>query len=198
MILHLTRYTARLALKINEIVYNHQVTSPDQLRLLIVPGEFNNECRKPRTMGSPWFLSGCWPFHPTGVDLANPRLPDFPMLGYDGFDIDSEGCIVFNFDDRLWKLPDGRYTGFLIIKPVRPPINLPSQVNKLQPLYTAQSHYTFDHRLEPCGFNRVEFKEPEPLCILSSFDIDLGPRCAEHMVSQAKVIFTRGDCFNDS
>ena len=189
MILFISRYTARLALKIQELVSSSQLTDAVNLQLLILPGEINEEC-KVNVMGSPWFLKGCWPFHPTDVDLANPKLPDFPVLAYDGFDTDEEGRVVFLLDEKLWSLPDGRYTGILRIKPTNPPINFPQNIPKMEHIYTAQSHYTWEHRLEPCNFVASEFKTPSPICVLTTFDIDLGPQCAQHMVSQAVATLT--------
>lgn len=196
MILTITRYTAQLALKIEELVSHSQLTDANNLQLLIIPGEINDTCGcKPLTMGSPWLLHGCWPYHPTDVDVANPQLPDFPTLAYDGFDVDEEGRIVFHFDDRLWELPDGRYTGILRIKPILPPINLPQNIPKLDSLYTAQSHYTAEHRIEPCNFvaGNSQFTLP-PTCVLATFDIDLVPHCAQHMISQVNVVMTQTSC----
>ena len=194
MILPITRYTAQLAFKLQDFITCGTLTD---LQLLIMRGEWNEECGcKENYMGSPLYLHGCWPFHPTDVDLANPIQPDFPVLVYDSFDVDEEGRVVFNFDDRLWELPDGRYTGVLRVRPVNPPINLPQNIPKLEPLYSAQSYYTLAHRLMPCGYEppTTTCTPADPVCILTTFDIDLQAHCAQHMVSQVNVIMTRTAC----
>lgn len=194
MILPISRYTGRIALKIHEVIHNNYVSDFRQLQLLIMPGEINDERRCVRVMGSPWYLHGCWPFHPTEVDTANHPRPDFPVIAYDAFDSDDEGRVVFSLDQRLWDLPDGRYTGIIRMKPIKPPINFPENIKRLQHIYTAQSHYTLEHRLTPCNYVPEPLQPVQEVCNLLTFDIDLGPQCAEHMVSQANVSFVRTDC----
>lgn len=199
MIVYLTRYTTRLAVRLRTTTDGAQLTDWQQLQLIIMP--------RPRcwTGGSPWILTGCWPFHPTGIDVANPPLPDFPAIVMDAFDTDEEGRIVFILDKRVHELPNGRYFGLLRIHPHNVPINIAAldrqkyhdHVPWAQQGRGAAITYnreTQSNRMVPCNGERLFHKPPRPCCDLFSFDIELGPECAQHMVDQAVVEFARSTC----
>lgn len=203
MIVTLTRYTTRLAVRIKNLLDGGQLVHWQELQLVIAPGEDeHNDCHQG---GSPWVLCGCWPFHPTGVDVANPSPHDFPALTLDAFETDDEGRVVFVLDKRFHKLPNGRYTGILRVHPHTPPINLvphkPSpSVLKPIPIPSgygvgrgSQVHYERCGKA-PCGPLCAPPPPPRHACILARFDIDLGPECAQHMVDQCALEFTRNDC----
>lgn len=213
MILSLTRNTTRLALRVKDVVQGWQLYDWRDLRLIIAPGQLNREdgggccwdncCDCCDPMGSPWYLSGCWPFHPTGVDVANPsRYFDFPSIILDAFETDDEGRIVFLLDKRVHSLPNGRYTGILQRHAHALPINVPatdSVASNQHPLPAplslgAMIHYEPQGTMAPCN-QTVTFDPPrQDACILAMFDIDLGPECAQHMVDQMAVEFRRDDC----
>ncbi len=204
MILNLTRYTTRLALRIKNLMDYRQVTDWHMLQLVISPGEDNKECC--HVGGSPWVLTGCWPFHPTGIDVANPPHFDFPAIILDAFDADDEGRIVFRLDERVHSLPNGRYTGQIRVHPHTPPINLDpiaqlkvrAKNNIPMPYIGRGAAITYTDM----GEQRECEESPYPLppkpkvqcCVLASFDIDLGPECAQHIVDQCSVEFTRSSC----
>lgn len=154
MIVSLSRYTSRLAVALESPADNARLMDWRHLQLLVMPPP------PPKGVpGSPWFLWGCWPFHPTGVDMSNPPRPDFPVICIDAFDCDTEGRIVFILDRRIHDLKPGRYQGEIRVHPHAAPINLPEQKFHVRTLYR--------------------------------FDIDLGPECAEHIVSQCVINFRR-------
>lgn len=194
MILSLTRYTARLALRIKNTKDLGQTTDWKQLQLVIQPPPLRKGCH---VGGSPWYLYGCWPFHPTGIDLANPHVPDFPAIAIDAFEADEEGRIVFILDHRVHDLPNGRYMGTVRIRSVTPPINIPLPRRVIPGHLGAASRYTEDRYLTPCDAPPPVLIEPTPACDLFTFDIDLGPECAQHMVDQASVDMVRSSCGDD-
>lgn len=204
MIVSITRYTTRLALRVRNLVNGGQIKSWQELQLIIAPSEdrYANCCHQG---GSPWFLTGCWPFHPTGVDLANPKPFDFPAIVLDAFDADADGRIVFLLDKRFHLLPDGRYIGILRVHPHTPPINLqPREAPRdpCEPLMPpgfydmggAQVRYSEEKRLKPCKPGLHPPHRPHHCCNLAVFDIDLGPECAQHMIDQCAVDLERDFC----
>ncbi len=196
MILYLAQGMSSLALRIKETNRQNQLTDWRQLQLLIQPGESRvQECY----MGSPWVLTGCWPGHRTGVDIANYR-PDFPTICYNAEELDPDGRVVFRFDQKLWCLPPGRYLGSIRTYSHGnsgwvPPFNLEHNMSReALPKETVlpdgyQSEGCF-WQPECCPPPRV----PTPCCILARFDIDLGPACHEHMIDQAAVDYAVITC----
>lgn len=193
MILSLTRYTTRLALRVKNLIDYGQLTDWHALQLVIMPGEERrSSCH---VGGSPWVLTGCWPFHPTGIDVANPPRPDFPAIVLDAFDSDDEGRIVFQLDQRVHMLPNGRYTGLLRIHPHTPPINLDAIARlKVRAPLGAAVRYDNDGTIVPCEDKLVPMPPKQEACVLARFDIDLGPECAQHMVDQCAVELARPLC----
>lgn len=55
-----------------------------------------------------------------------PIEPAIPTLSYPAFETDDDGRIVFFFDDKLWKLPSGRYIAQITANriPVSNPIDI--------------------------------------------------------------------------
>ena len=192
MIVSLTRYTTRLALRIRTTTDGAYLTDWRKLQLVISP---NRHCK---CNGSPWFLSGCWPFHPTGVDVANSVPPDFPAIVIDAFEQDAEGRIVFPLDQRVHSLPNGRYHGTVRAHEHTLPINIAAilygrEQKDLQ--RGASVQYRTDGQQTPCDENPpLKEPQPAPCCNLVSFDIDLGPECAQHMIDQCAVEFAYNDC----
>lgn len=195
MIVTLTRYMTRLALRIRNSNNSDQLTDWQNLQLVIAPMPPQKGCH---VGGSPWFLHGCWPFHPTDVDLANPRLPDFPAIVMDAFETDAEGRVVFLMDRRVHELPNGRYLGTVRAHAHTPPINLPTAQKPAawEPMGAA-THYDADHVRVPCDPVAPIFSPHAPACDLYTFEIDLGPECAQHIVDQAVVDLARSDCGDD-
>lgn len=186
MILYLTQGARTLALRLRETGSFNPVTSWCDIQLLISPGQYDNQCGP---NGSPWILHGCWPFHPTEVDLANPHY-DFPTIVYPAVDLDEDGRIVFHLDERLDNLPAGRYSGILRQAPMSglkfEPISLrvgPKQPERGIPLMY-QPEAACDIKF-PDG--PVQHEPPKKCCVLAKFDIDLGPACVDHMIDQIKV-----------
>ena len=206
MIVSLTRYTARLALRVKNLLDRGQLIDWRHLQLIIAPpSDKRFECGG----GSPWILCGCWPYSPTGVDIANPPPPDFPAFVLDAFETDDEGRIVFLLDHRFHTLPFGRYMGILRVHPHTPPINAvrpqpgppppkPCSNGVVVPPgygigFPSQVRYGPHGRdyCEPCP---VPPPPPPKCCTLAEFDIELGPECAQHMVDQCVLTFERTDC----
>jgi hypothetical protein len=191
---------ASLALRVKEIGGQRQVTSWQELQLLIQPGQagVDQMC----FMGSPWILTGCWPGHRTGVDVANFR-PDFPTICYNAHELDADGRVVFLLDNKLWCLPMGRYHGVLRVWPHLPsrPWGLPYNVTHDLSREALPKHVVVPEEFRSgtvdCPFR---FPEPEPCppkpecCILAEFDIDLGPQCHDHVIDQVSVEYTKNFC----
>lgn len=197
MILTLTRYTTRLALRVKSILDLAQVTDWRNLQLVITPPhECPNSCHVP---GSPWILTGCWPFHPTGIDLANPPVPDFAPIVLDAFETDDHGRVVFIIGERVWNLPSGRYGGILRVHPHKLPINIAAAIKRSQIApRPAGASVRYDNGFKhPCDMEPMEVVPRQRVCELARFDIDLGPECAQHMVDQAVVEFARADCIRE-
>lgn len=195
MILYLAQGMAELAMRLKNLPTGDQVVSWEDIQLLIQPGQWDRCCGP---NGSPWILHGCWPGHRTEVDIANFR-PDFPTLVYQAERLDDEGRIVFHLDERLWRLPPGRYSGTLRASPTHggtyEPVSL--KVMPKHPDKGIPPEYLIGRDCNP------DFPVPPPppprpkCCILSRFDIDLGPMCAEHMVDQVNVEFALNPCGGD-
>ena len=192
MIVYLTRGTTRLALRIRETNTSSQLTSWKDLQLLIQPGQYD-QCCGPN--GSPWILTGCWPGKPTGVDIANPAPFDFPTLVYPSFALDNDGRVVFALDERLWRLPNGRYSGVLqLATPIQPfnmkpllPHGEPEENGVIIPDEFLIGRECYHEPACPPP------KPPKPKhCVLAVFDIDMGPECSDHMVDQIAVDFAIG------
>lgn len=59
---------------------------------------------------SPQVFRGCWPgFETPWSDAVYPH--ELPALVYTAFETNDEGETVFRFDDKLWRMPPGRYIG---------------------------------------------------------------------------------------
>lgn len=188
MILYITRGTARIALRVRELNQNSQLTDWKQLQLLVQPGQWDVDCGP---NGSPWFLYGCWPGKRTGVDIANPHF-DFPIIVYNAYELDNDGRIVFRLDERLYSLPNGRYTGILRVMPHVPPFKMTPIVLPKPEERDIPAEYKIGRNCE------VDFPEPPPVphepkcCVLAHFDIDLGPECSEHYIDQVTVDMRSG------
>lgn len=196
MIVTLTRYTTRLAIRLRNTLDGGQIINWRNLQLVVMPPAPEN-CGCCHVPNSPWVLTGCWPYHPTGVDVANPHRIDFPAMVFNAFETDKAGRIVFALDHRIDALPNGRYDGLIRVGLHEVPINMPLPLSaRHAKSLGAQVHYTPDGRLVPC-----EPVPPPPLpvhaCVLARFGIELGPECAQHMVDQCVVEFARGDCGED-
>lgn len=190
MIIKLSAGATRLALRVKEFGSNRQLIDWRMMQLLIQPGQ-HDECCGPN--GSPWYLHGCWPMHPTGVDIANHR-PDFPTICYNAFELDGDGRVVFRLDERLWSLPHGRYTGILRLYPHgRVPFNLKfiQDVGKKAIPQGIVIPPEFEPGAREGCIKTEQFPTPPPpeppCCVLSKFDIDLGPACSDHLVDQVAV-----------
>lgn len=189
MIVRLTQGMCELALRIRQYgTGNLAVPCGMRLQLGIWPGQLDQPCGP---NGSPWFLHGCWPGKLTDVDIANPQPYDFAPIMYEQDRTDNEGRAVFKLDHRLWRLPCGRYTGVLQMLPGEPEILDIQRIHVMKkkpdrgipPEYLVGQH---------CGFEPPKHKplpSPPEACILSMFDIDLGPCCSDHMVDQVNVEF---------
>lgn len=198
MILYLTQGMAELGLRVKNLPTGDQVISWEDIQLLIEPGQWDSRCHCGPN-GSPWILHGCWPGHRTEVDIANFR-PDFPVIVYQAERLDDEGRLVFHLDERLWSLPPGRYSGTLRVAPMRGAVYEPVRALRVMtppPNRGIPPEYFIGRNCNP------EFPAPPPppprpkCCILSRFDIDLGPQCAEHMVDQVNVEFALTSCGGD-
>lgn len=196
MILYLAQGMSSLALRIKETNRQSQLTDWRQLQLLIQPGEAHwNEC----FMGSPWILTGCWPGHRTGVDVANYR-PDFPTICYDAEELDPDGRVVFRLDQRLWCLPPGRYLGSVRTYPRDgsgwvPPFNLTHNMSR--DALPKEVVLLPGYKNDKCYFEPGDCPPPPmppKCCILARFDIDLGPACHDHVIDQAAVDYAVITC----
>lgn len=64
----------------------------------------------PHRYKSPWIVEGCWPGY-DGPRGCEPTPDQYPAIYYPAFNIDDEGRAVFRFDNKLYRLPQGRYIG---------------------------------------------------------------------------------------
>lgn len=197
MILYLSRGAARLAVRLREMNTGSQLISWRNLCLLIQPGQFDQPCGP---NGSPWILTGCWPGKPTGVDIANPHY-DFPTVRIPAHTLDADGRVVFRLPENLWNLPNGRYTGSIILEKDghEKPFSFDAFLKVMPPLPDKQEV------ILPPGYDigkecEVQFDTPAPPppppmpCVLARFDIDLGPECSDHYADQIAVEMARTYC----
>lgn len=83
-----------------------QLINHEDIRLVIRAPECN------RRLKSEQVFTGCWPGYDTPwSDGIYPH--EFASLVYPAFDTNENGDTVFRFDRNLWKLPPGRYWGFV-------------------------------------------------------------------------------------
>jgi hypothetical protein len=170
MILHLYQGMCEVAIRISKL----NVPCGCRLQLVICP----IPVPPPSCGGSPWFLHGCWPFHPTDVDIANPH-PDYPPMCLWSDGVDHHDCLFhFPVDNKLWDLPVGRHHGMIRIAP-EPKFGGATEVKVLSK--------KVDKMIPPeyligknCNLEREKCppppKEPE-CCVVTEFDIELGPVC---------------------
>ena len=195
MIIQISHGVARLALRVIEVAEQKRLIDWRHLQLLIQPGQYDEECGP---NGSPWILTGCWPRHHTGIDIANYR-PDFPTICYDAFELDPDGRIVFLLDERLHRLPPGRYSGILRVFPQgHVPVNLRSvrDVGYKQPegVVIPEEYLNIGKECHPSFPKVPPPPPPPPCCILSVFDIDLTPMCSDHLVDQVALDYVITPC----
>lgn len=189
MIVQFTEDTAKVAVRVKAWPIQRYAADWQHIYLVILPGQTDNRCCCQG--GSPWILHGCWPLHPTGVDLMNPRQPDFPAFFIQAETLDDKNQLVFDLPER-WKqtVPWGRYTGEIHY---RPQAIVPVNFRRVVPEGEKPATWEF---LDPgCGCNMPKPVphcpgEPPPhVCILSRFDIDYGPRCSEHIIDRIALEF---------
>lgn len=196
MILHLNSDTTRVALNILHWPTSRHISDWRNLSLVITPGQDDN-CSCCHTGGSPWYLWGCWPGKPTGVDVANPPKPDFPPFYIDAHEYDNKGMVVFILPERWKQIAYGRYTGRIVYNdhtvPVLPFIPLPETFKPQPPdLYPYNSCSTPPSVPKPCPL-----PPPPPPCVLAKFDIDYGYKCSEHIIQEAAIKLALSTCEED-
>lgn len=193
MIVHISQGMEKLALGIIDTKTGNRLIDWRRLELIIEPGQADVGGCGPN--GSPWILTGCWPGKRTGVDVANWR-PDFPPLAYPAFMQDDDGRILFLLDERLWRLPPGRYTG-LVMEKRREPFD-PAVLKDDEPVKRPTIPPAFLIGTISCSPEDKPAPPPPPPpsrpCVLARFDIDLGPACSDHMIDSVAVDFPRPCC----
>lgn len=202
MILQLTEDTTRIGIRIKSLPYGAHAADTECVQLVILPGQKDaGTCC--HTGGSPWFLRGCWPGKLIGVDIANPPAPDFPAICINAFERNADGQLIYILPERWKQLPYGRYTGEVRYQPkASTPINLLPWVklgrfegtpDYLPPWVKEHNHC--------CPFPEQTPPPPpvfhEHCCILTSFDIDYGPRCSAHIIDQVGLEFSLSTCEED-
>lgn len=85
-----------------------QLLDYTQLRLVIRAPE----CKF--LLKSPIYREGCWLYNPPGEHEVPPH--ELPAIIYEGFDCNDKREVVFRFDSLMWKLPPGRYFGYVEYK----------------------------------------------------------------------------------
>lgn len=81
-----------------------QLVNWQDVRLVIAAPALNHRLK------SPQLFRGCWPgFETPWCDDVYPH--EMPALVYPAFESNDDGDTVFRFDDKLRKLPAGRYVG---------------------------------------------------------------------------------------
>lgn len=197
MIIYLPRQTARIAFRIREINSGAISASWERLCLHIAPGQYDQPCGP---NGSPWFLYGCWPGKPTGVDIANPHY-DFPTFRIPAFNRDTDGRVVFRIPPELWNVPNGRYSGLIMLD--APGCDTPYDLTKH--IYVAPPPPEKPEVILPPGYDigkdcnvvfdtpRHDHLPPRP-CVLAKFDIDIGPECSDHYADQVTIEAVRIQC----
>lgn len=184
MILQLNEDTTSIGIRIKSWRNQRYIGDWQGLVLGIMPGErgcHDHDCC--HTGGSPWYVWGCWPGHRTGVDLMNPRKPDFPAFFIHASAIDNL-LVIFNLPER-WRqtVPFGRYTGFVRYQPEQmafDPINSRTNFGLVKPAVTDPGCYQTPP--ESCSCQGYE-PHPGP-CVLAEFDVDYGPRCSQHIIDR--------------
>lgn len=202
MIIRITDDTTKVGFRVRDWKNSQFLADWRHLQFVVRPGQIDQP-RGPN--GSPWYLYGYWPGKPTGVDLANPPLPDFPAMVMPAFEMGDNCEVVFELPKRFHDIPHGRYTGLLMYcpsgpvkvvnlddKPVEPPPNI---LEWLPPKYHAGALGCCPHPVPPCP-------PPPPrhhneCCLLGMFDIDYGPRCDEHIVDLVTVQYALNVCEED-
>lgn len=209
MILQISSDMSRVAFQIE--AWGRQLIDWDKLELVIEAAECEPKplcCKRPHVPGSPWVLTGCWPGHWTGIDIANFRaydLPDYRPLVIPAYGLDNDGRVVFLLMDEPFKaLPYGRYAGSIRVRHTPPPqmtaaYNLASMVHVLHegdraiPPEYGNCCDTFPFAAADLGPKHCTPKQgvlcppgmcppPKRDCILAEFDIDYGPGCSDHIV----------------
>lgn len=199
MILHLNYDTTRVALAISHWPTGRQQSDWKHLYLVVTPGEEDAKCSC-HTGGSPWYLWGCWPGKPTGVDVANPGRPDFEPFYISAHELDSKGRIVFILPERWRQIARGRYTGAVwYAEPYGPLPKLPNvpKLYKLIEKYKTPTLYSYSDCNSPCPPPLPPLSEPPQACILTKFDIDYGYKCSEHIIQEAAVEMSLAACEED-
>lgn len=202
MILHLTYDTTRVALTIKHWPTMRRVDSWRDLHLVILPGQVDN-CDCCHVGGSPWYLWGCWPGKLTGVDIANPPMPDFAPMFIPAHEYDDNGRIVFVLPERWRELAYGRYTGQIWhMSPQDRLLNALASIPQVQKVAKV-----FEKYKTPTLYNHADCSYPMPVhvppqptpdaCILASFDIDYGYKCDEHIIHDAALEMSLSTCEED-
>lgn len=198
MILQVTEDTARVGIRILDWKNHRTLSDWRHVQLLIQPGQIDQPCHVPG--GSPWYLHGCWPGKPVDVDVANPARADFPTICCDAFERSGEGAVVFCLPQRFKELPYGRYTGILQYHPHNlAPVNLralrPEPADEMDKCIPPEYLVGNQNCAPDMGCHVPQVHTPPPVCcILSTFDIDYGPRCSEHIIDMAHVQFFLSTC----
>lgn len=197
MILRITDDVSRVAFKITHWPSQQVLADWRNLQLVITPGEDDEKCC--HVGGSPWYLYGCWPGKPVGVDVANPPKPDFPAFCINAFELDSQGRVVFILPKRWQEMYYGRYTGQIRYQPkATQPFNLGldfSYKEPKSPLPPEMIAPSCEDKPKPMP---VMAPPKQRCCILAKFFIDFGARCSEHIVDTAAFTFALNDCGLDS
>ena len=185
MIVYINQGTRKLAIRIANRSTGDYAASYEDMQLFIRPGPMDGcDCWEG---GSPWYFYGCWPGHPTGVDVANPwKRRDIPTLVYDAAELDDDGRVVFNLDERLDQIPAGRYTGIIQTTPLRGFAFDPDKLLVVKPK-PAEKVLPEGYDFPSCGIDYPPAEPPKPpkeACILAIFEIDLGPSCGDHFIDQ--------------
>jgi len=108
MIIKLRYGQPQLKLRLVEAACTGTVLSKDGLSLVIREPELDP---KLCVRTSPWVIEGCWP-HYRGPHDTTP--PPKPSLVYPAFDMDDDGSIIFQLDNKLSAWPPGRYLGTVV------------------------------------------------------------------------------------
>lgn len=199
MIIHLDYDTTRIAVGISHWPTGRVVSDWRNLALTITPGQ-DDQCDCCHTGGSPWYLYGCWPGKPTGVDVANPPKPDFPPFFIPAHEYNSDGRIVFVLPERWRAVAYGRYTGRVVYQPpVSPILPLPpvAKLPKALRKYETPVLYSYNDCSAPDEKQAICVAPPAPACVLAKFDIDYGYKCSEHIIRDAAVNIALAACEED-
>lgn len=182
MIVHLYQGMCEVAIKLGRV----DVPCGFKVQFLICP----IPATPPACGGSPWYLHGCWPFHRTDVDVANPRV-DYPPVCLWSDGLDHHDCTFhFPIDERIWELPAGRHHGLIRLVPELPFGGatevkvMDKPVEKIIP-----PEYIIG---KDCGLKREccppPPKEPE-CCVVAEFDVELGPTCPDGTIEKVCEVY---------